>query len=56
VIHILVVGLPLAIGLGLALLAARRNWAPRLAVTLAVGAALRLAILIIAVRDHTWQP
>jgi hypothetical protein len=56
VIHILVVGLPLAIGLGLALLAARRNWAPRLAVTLCVGGVLRLAILMIAVRDHTWQP
>jgi hypothetical protein len=56
VIHVLVVGLPLAIGLGLALLAARRNWAPRLAVTLCVGGVLRLAILMIAVRDHTWQP
>jgi hypothetical protein len=56
VIHILVVGLPLAIGLGLALLAARRDWAPRLAVSLCVGVALRLAILVIAVRDHTWQP
>jgi hypothetical protein len=56
VIHILVVGLPLAIGLGLALLAARRSWAPRLAVTLCVGGLLRLAILMIAVRDHTWQP
>ncbi|HEU5158632.1 MAG TPA: hypothetical protein VFU43_16665 [Streptosporangiaceae bacterium] len=55
-IHILVVGLPLAIGLGLALLAARRGWAPRLAVSLCVGAALRIAILMIAVRDHTWQP
>jgi hypothetical protein len=56
VIHVLVVGLPLAIGLGLALVAARRNWAPRLAMTLCVGAALRLAILMIAVKDHTWQP
>lgn len=55
-IHILVVGLPLAIGLGLALVAARRNWAPRLAVALCVGGVLRLAILMIAVRDHTWQP
>src|SRR3954452_5317188 len=43
-------------GLGLAVLAARRGWAPRLAVTLCVGAALRLAIFVIAVRDHTWQP
>jgi hypothetical protein len=56
VIHILVVGLPLAIGLGLALLAARRGWAPRLAVALCVGGVLRLAILVIAVRDQTWQP
>jgi hypothetical protein len=56
VIHVLVVGLPLGIGLGLAMLAARRNWAPRLAVTLCVGVALRLVILMIAVRDHTWQP
>jgi hypothetical protein len=56
VIHVLVVGLQLAIGLGLALLAGRRNWAPRLAVTLCVGAALRLLILVIAVRDSTWQP
>ncbi|HZB28742.1 MAG TPA: hypothetical protein VE465_01115 [Streptosporangiaceae bacterium] len=55
-IHILVVGLPLAIGLGLALLAARRGWAPRLAVSLCVGVALRLAIFMIAVRDQTWQP
>jgi hypothetical protein len=56
VIHILVVGLPLAIGLGLALLAARRDWAPPLVVTLLVGAALRISILVLAVRDGTWQP
>jgi hypothetical protein len=56
VIHVLVVGLPLSIGLGLALLAARRDWAPPLAVTLCVGAALRMSIFVLAVRDHTWQP
>jgi hypothetical protein len=55
VIHVLVMGLPLAIGLAVAVLAARRNWAPRLPVALAVGAGLRLVILLIAARD-AWQP
>ncbi|HEX6470730.1 MAG TPA: hypothetical protein VF069_16640 [Streptosporangiaceae bacterium] len=55
-IHVLVVGLPLAIGLALALLAARRDWAPRLAVTLGVGVLLRVFVVVIAVRDGVWQP
>jgi hypothetical protein len=56
VIHVLVVGLPLAVGLGLALLAGRRHWAPRLVVTLCVGVALRIFVLVVAVRDGVWQP
>jgi hypothetical protein len=55
VIHVLVMGLPLAAGLGLALAAARKNWAPRLWVALMVGIGLRLAVLVIAARDG-WQP
>jgi hypothetical protein len=56
VVHVLVFGLPLAIGLGLALLAARRGWAPGLAVTLCVGVGLRVLFLVLAARDHVWQP
>ena len=54
-IHVLVMGLPLAGGLALALLAERRRWAPPLAVALAVGAVLRLAVMSIAAQD-SWQP
>ncbi|TDE36780.1 hypothetical protein [Actinomadura sp. 6K520] len=54
-IHILVMGLPPAAGLALALLAGRRRWAPPAAVALAVGATLRLAVLLIAANDP-WQP
>lgn len=53
--HVLVTSLPLVAGLGLALLAARRGWAPPLAVAILVGAALRLAIMVIAAQD-SWQP
>jgi hypothetical protein len=55
VIHVLVMGLPLALGLVLAVLAGRRQWAPPLPVALAVGAGLRLVVLTIAATDH-WQP
>lgn len=54
-IHILVMGLLLATGLALALLASWRGWAPSLRVALAVGVALRLIVMVIAVRD-SWQP
>jgi hypothetical protein len=47
--------LPLALGLALAGLAARRGWAPGLAVTMCVGVALRLVVLLVAAQD-TWQP
>src|SRR5918999_3158952 len=53
--HVLVMALPLAIGLGLAGLAARRGWAPGLAVTMCVGASLRLVVMLIAAQD-SWQP
>ncbi|GAA4223993.1 hypothetical protein GCM10022254_02480 [Actinomadura meridiana] len=53
--HVLVMGLPLAAGLALALLAGRRGWAPPLAVALAVGAVLRVVVMVIAARD-TFQP
>lgn len=54
-IHILVMGLPLAAGLILAILAGRRRWAPSLRVALAVGAGLRLVVMLIAATD-SWQP
>jgi hypothetical protein len=56
VIHVLVMGLPLAVGLGVAMVAAWRGWAPPIAVSLCVGAALRVAFLLLAANDHTWQP
>jgi hypothetical protein len=52
---VLVMALPLAIGLGLAGLAARRGWAPGLAVTMCAGASLRLVVMLIAAQD-SWQP
>jgi hypothetical protein len=55
VTHILVMGLPLAVGLALALLAAGRSWAPPLWVALAVGTALRLLVFAIAAGD-SFQP
>ncbi|RFS83444.1 hypothetical protein D0T12_20550 [Actinomadura spongiicola] len=48
-------GLPLVAGLALALLAERGRWAPPLAVALAVGAALRVTVMLIAAQD-TFQP
>ncbi|MEU8796529.1 glycosyltransferase 87 family protein [Spirillospora sp. NPDC048819] len=54
-IHVLAMGLPLAAGLALALLAARRRWAPPLWAALAVGAALRAVVMLIAAQD-AWQP
>lgn len=54
-IHVVVAGLPLAAGLAAALLAERRGWAPPLWVALAVGAALRLLLLVLAAAD-SWQP
>lgn len=55
-IHVLVMGLPLAAGLALGLLAWRRGWSPSLRASLAVGAGLRLAVLLIAAHDPVWQP
>lgn len=46
--QILLMGLPLVAGLGLALLAGRRDWAPSPAVALGVGAGLRLVIMLLA--------
>ncbi|RKS70921.1 hypothetical protein BZB76_5401 [Actinomadura pelletieri DSM 43383] len=53
--HVLVMGLPLVAGLALALLAERGRWAPPLAVALAVGAVLRVTVMLIAAQD-TFQP
>lgn len=53
--HTIAVGSLLAVGLGLALLAGHRRWAPPLWVALAVGAGLRLAVLHLSAND-TWQP
>jgi hypothetical protein len=53
--HTIIVGLPLALGLGLALIAGRRDWAPPLWVALAVGAVLRVVIMAFAAVD-TFQP
>lgn len=54
-IHLLVMGVPLAAALALALLATRKGWAPPLAVTLAVGAVLRLWVMLVAAQD-SFQP
>ncbi|GAA4142235.1 hypothetical protein GCM10022416_31030 [Actinomadura keratinilytica] len=53
--HVLAAGLPLTIGLVLAVAAARAGRRPPLAAALAVGALLRLVLLVIAARDG-WQP
>lgn len=45
----------LALGLLLLLLAWWRRWAPSLALALAVGAALRVAVLLVA-HDQAWRP
>ncbi|MBF8185049.1 hypothetical protein ITP53_04710 [Nonomuraea sp. K274] len=44
-------GPPLAVGLALALLAGRRGWAPPLWAALAVGAALRVFVMLVAAHD-----
>lgn len=53
--HVAAAGLPLVIGLVLAVTAQRAGWRPSLAAALAVGAALRLTLLAVAARD-SWQP
>jgi hypothetical protein len=55
VLHLLVTGIPFAVAVVIALLAAWRRWAPRIGVAIAAGAAFRVFIAVVSWRD-TWQP
>jgi Glycosyltransferase family 87 len=55
VAHVLLAGVPLAVGTAVALLAVWRRWAPPVGAAVVAGGALRLLIAIISWRD-SWQP
>src|SRR5260370_4702165 len=54
-LHLLITGIRLAVAVTIGRVAAWRRWAPAVGVAVAAGAALRLYIAVIAMRD-SWQP
>lgn len=54
-LHLLIMGVPFAAGVAVALLAAWRRWAPPVGVAVAAGAVFRVFVAVVSWRD-SWQP